>query len=159
MTTLKKFEEGKTYYCRSACDHECIFTIKVVKRTAKTVTYMYHGQERRSNIKLDEHGNEYIKPDNYSMAPVFRAERQQEEPKKENFYFTFGSWEGYPFQSGYIIVKANDIREAARKFMAKYPNDRDETVVNCSDYYNEAQWGRILANGHYAGREPYEVME
>lgn len=79
MTTLKKFEPGKTYYSRSICDHECIFTIEVVKRTAKTVTYMYQGKERRSNIKLDEHGNEYIKPDNYSMAPVFRAERQQKE--------------------------------------------------------------------------------
>ena len=76
---MKKFEEGKIYYCRSACNHDCIFTIKVVKRTAKTVTYIYDGKQRRSNIKLDDNGNEYIRPDNYSMAPVFRAERQQEE--------------------------------------------------------------------------------
>ncbi len=77
MDTVKKFEEGKTYYSRSICDHECIFTIEVVKRTAKTLTYMYEGKQRRSNIKLDEKGNEYIKPDTYSMAPVFRAERQR----------------------------------------------------------------------------------
>ena len=76
METVKKFETEKSYYARSICDHDCIFIIEVVKRTAKTVTYMYQGKERRSNIKLDEHGNEYIKPDNYSMAPVFRAERQ-----------------------------------------------------------------------------------
>lgn len=76
---MKKFEEGKTYYSRSVCNHDCIFTIEVVKRTAKTVTYIYEGHERRSNIKLDDNGNEYIKPDNYSMAPVFRAERQQNE--------------------------------------------------------------------------------
>lgn len=234
MTTLKKFETGKTYYCRSACDHECIFTIEVVKRTEKTVTYIYQGKQRRSNIKLDEHGNEYIKPNNYSMAPVFRAERQQPEPEqeaiaeeiaheivegigkdlaaalveyanlvkqlaedltsaevqtttkikelleadlpdwdeedwedlraavakriKENFYFTFGSWERFPFQNGYIIVKAKDIREAARKFKAKYPNDRDETVLNCSDYYSEAVWKERVGN-YYKGREPYEVME
>lgn len=80
---MMKFEEGKKYYCRSICDHGCIFTIEVVKRTAKTVTYIYDGQQRRSNIKLDDNGNEYIKPDNYSMAPVFRAERQQEEPELE----------------------------------------------------------------------------
>ena len=78
---------------------------------------------------------------------------------KENFYFTFGTWKGYPFQDGYIIVKAKDIREAARKFMAKYPNRRDETVLNCSDYYSETQWARILADGCYVDREPLAIME
>lgn len=78
MKTVKTFEEGKTYYTRSACDHNCIFTIEVVRRTAKTVTYKYLGLQRRSNIKLDENGNEWIRPDNYSMAPVFRAERPYE---------------------------------------------------------------------------------
>lgn len=76
---MKKFQVGKKYYSHSACDHECIFTIEVVKRTEKTVTYIYQGRQRRSNIKMDEHNNEYIKPDNYSMAPVFRAECQKEE--------------------------------------------------------------------------------
>ena len=33
--------------------------------------------------------------------------------KKANFYFTFGSWEGYPFNNGYIIVKAENIKAAA----------------------------------------------
>lgn len=72
---MKKFEAGKTYYSRSICNHECIFTIEVVKRTEKTVTYIYDGRQRRSTIKVDENG-EYIKPDNYSMAPVFRAYRE-----------------------------------------------------------------------------------
>lgn len=72
---MKKFEAGKTYYSRSICDHECIFTIEVVKRTEKTVTYIYNGKQRRSTIKVDDNG-EYIKPDNYSMAPVFRAYRE-----------------------------------------------------------------------------------
>lgn len=27
---MKKFEVGKTYYSRSICNHECIFTIEVV---------------------------------------------------------------------------------------------------------------------------------
>lgn len=232
---MKKFEEGKTYYSRSVCNHDCIFTIEVVKRTAKTVTYIYKGKQRRSTIKLDENGNEWIRPDNYSMAPVFRAERQQEEPEleaaveevahaiveglgedlaaalveyanlvkelaedltssevqdkakikellgadlpdwdeedwedlraavakriKEAFYFTFGSYEGFPFQNGYIVVKAADIREAARKFKAKYPNDRDETVLNCSDYYRADEWKRILAEGYYKGQEPFLVIE
>lgn len=78
---MKKFEVGKTYYSRSICDNECIFTIKVVKRTEKSVTYIYEGKQRRSMIKMDENG-EYIKPDRHSMAPTFRAERLYEGLKK-----------------------------------------------------------------------------
>lgn len=78
---MKKFEAGKTYYNRSICDHECIFTIEVVKRTEKSVTYIYDGKQRRSMIKTDENG-EYIKTDRYSMAPTFRAERVYEGLKK-----------------------------------------------------------------------------
>ena len=35
---MKKFEIGKEYFDRSACNHDCIFTIKIIKRTEKTVT-------------------------------------------------------------------------------------------------------------------------
>lgn len=71
---MKKFEVGKKYYSRSIHDHECIYEIEVVSRTDKTITYMYDGFKRRSKIKVNERG-EYVTPDNYSMAPVFRAER------------------------------------------------------------------------------------
>ena len=79
---MKKFEVGKTYYSRSICDHECIFTIEVVKRTEKSVTYIYDGKQRRSMIKKDDNG-EYIKPDRYSMAPTFRADREVEAQEAE----------------------------------------------------------------------------
>ena len=36
---MNTFEIGKEYFARSACDHDCIFTVKIVKRTAKTVTF------------------------------------------------------------------------------------------------------------------------
>ena len=35
---MKKFEVGKTYYTRSACDHNCIYRFTVISRTAKMVT-------------------------------------------------------------------------------------------------------------------------
>lgn len=70
-----KFEVNKTYGSRSICDHNCIFEIKTISRTDKTVTYKYENQIRRSSVKFDQQGNEYIKPDNYSMAPIFKAER------------------------------------------------------------------------------------
>lgn len=38
VINMKKFEIGKEYFDRSACNHDCIFTIKIIKRTEKTVT-------------------------------------------------------------------------------------------------------------------------
>ena len=72
---MNKFEIGKEYFSRSICNHDCVFTIKITKRTAKTVSYEYMGESRRSKIRVDDSG-EYIQPDRYSMAPVFRASRE-----------------------------------------------------------------------------------
>lgn len=72
---MNTFEIGKEYYSRSICNYDCVFTIKITGRTAKTVTYEYMGESRRSKIRVDESG-EYIQPDRYSMAPIFRAERE-----------------------------------------------------------------------------------
>ena len=72
---MNTFEIGKEYYSRSIYNHDCVFTIKITGRTAKTVTYEYMGESRRSKIRFDDSG-EYIQPGRYSMAPVFRAERE-----------------------------------------------------------------------------------
>ncbi len=69
---MSTFEVGKSYYTTSACDHNCVFVVEIVKRTAKTVTFRRDGQERRAKIYTD-HNGEYIVPERYSMAPVFRA--------------------------------------------------------------------------------------
>ena len=76
------FEVGKKYYDTSACDHNCIFVVEIVKRTAKTVTFRRGGQERRAKIHTDNNG-EYIIPERYSMAPVFRASREYVEAPEE----------------------------------------------------------------------------
>ena len=46
------FEIGKKYFDTSACDHNCVFVIEITKRTAKTVTFLRDGKERRA--KIDE---------------------------------------------------------------------------------------------------------
>lgn len=79
MTT---FEVGKKYYDTSACDHNCVFVIEIVKRTPKTVVFLRDGEERRAKIYTD-HDGEYITPDRYSMAPVFRASREYVEAPTE----------------------------------------------------------------------------
>lgn len=67
-----KFEVGRFYSTRSVCDHNCIFTIKVIKRTDKSIWILDESKEKRCKIYNDENG-EYIIPDHYSMAPVYRA--------------------------------------------------------------------------------------
>lgn len=68
---MSKFIDGKTYTTRSACDHDCIISVTVAKRTAKTITTT-DGKTLR--ISTDHSGAECVKPwGSFSMAPVVRA--------------------------------------------------------------------------------------
>lgn len=72
---MKKFEIGHTYFDTWACDSDSISTIKIVGRSAQFVTFERAGKTRRAKIYTDSRG-EYIIPDRYSMACVYRAERE-----------------------------------------------------------------------------------
>lgn len=74
---MTKFEVGKTYTTRSACNHDCVWAFKVVARTEKTIT-LDNGEKTfkcRINKYLTERNNqEMVLPlGNYSMAPILRA--------------------------------------------------------------------------------------
>ena len=72
---MKQFEVGKKYGTTSICDSDCVFVIEITKRTAKTITFRRQsGEERRTKIRVDDNGVEYIAPYRYSMAPVFHAD-------------------------------------------------------------------------------------
>lgn len=58
----------------------------------------------------------------------------------ERFYFTFGSGEQFPFQGGWIEVWAQDISTAALAFKKIYPNEENDSILNCADYYTEKQF-------------------
>jgi len=68
-----RFEVGKTYTTRSACDYNCIFEAKVIKKTAKTVTVETNEGVKR--CKVHEYRDEqFFYPfGQYSMAPVMKA--------------------------------------------------------------------------------------
>lgn len=67
---MATFQTGNTYSTRSICDHNCIFSITVARRTAKTITTT-DGKVLR--VALYE-GVETVKPQgSYSMAPVIKA--------------------------------------------------------------------------------------
>ena len=65
-----KFEAGKTYTTRSACDHDCIIRVAVAKRTAKTIT-----TDKGKVLRVGVYdGAEFVRPwGSYSMAPIVRA--------------------------------------------------------------------------------------
>ena len=79
---MAQFEVGKEYKTRSIGDYNCIFTILITGRTAKTVSYNYLGRSRRSMIHVDQDG-EWIQPDRYSMAPTFRARAQHDKGPRQ----------------------------------------------------------------------------
>lgn len=75
---MKKFEIGKTYTTRSACDHNCIYSYTIISRTAQTVKIIdKFGETKTCKIikKLSEYrGSESIYPEGkYSMCPVISA--------------------------------------------------------------------------------------
>ena len=69
MTTT--FQTGQTYSARMICDHNCIVSITVAKRTAKFLTTT---EGKRLGISVYE-GVEQVYPDgHYSMATVIGAD-------------------------------------------------------------------------------------
>ena len=72
-----KFETSKTYSAKSICDHNCIWEITVLSRTAKTIKIKKlindDGKPKTLRISMWD-GVETVKPlGSYSMAPMIRA--------------------------------------------------------------------------------------
>lgn len=75
---------------------------------------------------------------------------------KNRYFFTFGSSDQFPFNNGYLIVKAENIRQAVSLFRVYFP-DRTDGVINCSDYYTEADWDNNVKK-YYMGIKPKAII-
>lgn len=73
----------------------------------------------------------------------------------EKYYFTFGSWEKFPYQNTYLTVVASGYEDAVKTFREKYP-DITPNCLNCSDCYGEKEWERV--GQYYADMAPAEVI-
>lgn len=73
----------------------------------------------------------------------------------KKYYFTFGSWEKFPYQNTYLVVAASDYEDAVRGFREKHP-DITPDCMNCSDCYSEKEWQRV--GEHYSEMAPAEVI-
>jgi len=73
-----KFQANKTYSTRSICDHNCIFSITVISRTAKTLKVIDpHDSRSVKTLRISEwQGVEQVKPlGSYSMCPIIGADK------------------------------------------------------------------------------------
>lgn len=73
----------------------------------------------------------------------------------EKYYFTFGSWEKFPYKNTYLVVVASGFDDAVTAFRKKYP-DVSHNCLNCSFWYNEEKWEKV--KGDYAEQSPAEVI-
>jgi hypothetical protein len=79
VMAIIQFVAGRTYYTRSVCDHNCIITVKVVSRTAKTIRA--ETSKGLQTLRVSEYRDrsgldviEQVKPwGSYSMAPIVEA--------------------------------------------------------------------------------------
>lgn len=69
-----QFKTGQTYYTRSMCDHNVIFTCKVVGRTKQFITIKTHAEKTRRRKIYIKDGIEHCRPfGQYSMNPIINA--------------------------------------------------------------------------------------
>lgn len=76
-----------------------------------------------------------------------------------NYYFTFGTAEHFPFGiNDYVLVTANNQFAAENKFREVHP-DAHENLINCAFIYSEREWGNNkMQQKYYNGKEPVEIL-
>ena len=74
---MTKFIVGKTYTCKSICDHNVTWSFTVLSRTDTTVKIAGDGKVKTKKVHIDDSGNEVIRPLGvYSMAPFLRTKSE-----------------------------------------------------------------------------------
>ena len=68
-----EIKSGQVLTARSACDYDCIFSVKVLDRKGSFATVEAHGEAKRVKIRSDDRGEYVFALGKYSMAPIFRA--------------------------------------------------------------------------------------
>lgn len=74
VETVAKFEVGKTYTCRSICDYDCIFSYKIIARTAKRLTIeKADGSIVKRGVTIYRDAESCAPDGRYSMCPTISA--------------------------------------------------------------------------------------
>lgn len=73
-----EIKAGQILKARSACDHDCIFSVQIIDRKGKFATVKAQGITKRIKIMVDDAGEYIYGLGKFSMAPIFRANQMQE---------------------------------------------------------------------------------
>lgn len=76
MTTTSTFTVGQTYSATSVCDHTCVWSFTILRRTAKFITIRDRwGTVSRVGVRSDGTEEVALPLGSYSMAPVIRSSK------------------------------------------------------------------------------------
>lgn len=79
----------------------------------------------------------------------------------KKFYFTYGSWEGYPYNHGWTLILAPTRRTAVALFKAYHPHPEGDDWILCADIYDQESFYKtkmpMKGNGGYFEVEVIEV--
>lgn len=78
----------------------------------------------------------------------------------KKYYFTFGSWEKFPYKDTYLVVMAPDKSDAIETFRKRYP-DVTVGIYRYSSCYDETSWMRTDAKRRFCdveGQSPAEII-
>jgi len=70
---MRTFEVNKEYSARSICDYDCIFSFKILRRTAKSVWIKVNRQIVRRQIEIYNDAETFYPFGHYSMAAIISA--------------------------------------------------------------------------------------
>lgn len=76
------------------------------------------------------------------------------------YFYTFGCDAEFPYQNGWIEVRASSWDEAHQKFRRRFPN-RHANTLNCAFFYDEEKWKQMDPEHSWAsfGWRLFEVIE
>jgi len=77
-----------------------------------------------------------------------------------SYFYTFGSDPGFPYQNGWVEVRATSRNEADHKFRTRFP-DRPghEGTMNYSFCYTKERWNQMDPEHTWRGWRLHEVIE
>lgn len=85
FTSAVRFEVGEFYSCTSVCDHNCVWTFKVIGRTSKSIVIAEYmdgklDAPKRKKIMIHMDEESLFPKGTYSMAPILRAGNKMQTP-------------------------------------------------------------------------------
>ncbi len=105
-----------------------------------------------------EYGWSYEDENGFVWDMDYRSVKDYRE--RNRYFYTFGSEPKFPYQSGWVEVRAASWDEAHAKFRARFP-DRPghEGILNCAFFYNEEEWTRMDPEHTWHGWKCFEIIE